>query len=629
MAKNRKGKLRIELFSIQTKTTLIILLLSLLTIANVLFVFYSNRQLSRNALTVEVARRNEVVSQKLSFLASSVFSGNEARKKELQSSITKHDYNLSILEEGGDISLAEHQLTVTPTTDEVRTKLIEVKTLWRSYRENLFTVLNQQPLITQIDSTVTDEGKVSYQVRKVPNKVREEAMGYIRDNTLNLFIQNSELSDFYLGRFLSHKERTDVTIFVFFLLYILLFSIAFYQLIQSFVKPVRKIEKATQKLAKGDFNTKIDIKQKGEIGRITQNINLLSENLRAASSFALAIGDAKFDVPFNKKGDDDKLAEALLGMRDNLRKVDEESQRRRWTNEGVTLFNDILRANFDEFDEFAYQIIYNLVTYLGVNQGAFFSIVSNQQKDQFSLQINAAYAFDRRRYEEKTITLEEGLLAQAVSEKDIIYLTDVPDNYIEITSGLGDAPPSVLLIIPLISEKEVYGAIELASFNQLADYELAFAQRIAGMVASTIATVRMNENTKQLLEDAKEYAQQMRAQEEEMRQNMEELATTQETLEKREKEKSDALSKLKEEYDARIEEIYQKERILRDQKTRLQEALDTANDKNTQVEKQQEDLRVALEKFKNKENLLLDTIKGKDTEIEELKRIIEDLRHKT
>ncbi|MGD1842017.1 MAG: HAMP domain-containing protein [Thermonemataceae bacterium] len=616
MAKNRKGKLRIELFSIQTKTTLIILLLSLLTIANVLFVFYSNRQLSRNALTVEVARRNEVVSQKLSFLASSVFSGNEARKKELQSSITKHDYNLSILEEGGDISLAEHQLTVTPTTDEVRTKLIEVKTLWRSYRENLFTVLNQQPLITQIDSTVTDEGKVSYQVRKVPNKVREEAMGYIRDNTLNLFIQNSELSDFYLGRFLSHKERTDVTIFVFFLLYILLFSIAFYQLIQSFVKPVRKIEKATQKLAKGDFNTKIDIKQKGEIGRITQNINLLSENLRAASSFALAIGDAKFDVPFNKKGDDDKLAEALLGMRDNLRKVDEESQRRRWTNEGVTLFNDILRANFDEFDEFAYQIIYNLVTYLGVNQGAFFSIVSNQQKDQFSLQINAAYAFDRRRYEEKTITLEEGLLAQAVSEKDIIYLTDVPDNYIEITSGLGDAPPSVLLIIPLISEKEVYGAIELASFNQLADYELAFAQRIAGMVASTIATVRMNENTKQLLEDAKEYAQQMRAQEEEMRQNMEELATTQETLEKREKEKSDALSKLKEEYDARIEEIYQKERILRDQKTRLQEALDTANDKNTQVEKQQEDLRVALEKFKNKENLLLDTIKCKDTEIE-------------
>ncbi|MFO7657516.1 MAG: PAS domain S-box protein, partial [Bacteroidales bacterium] len=99
-----------------------------------------------------------------------------------------------------------------------------------------------------------------------------------------------------------------------------------------------------------------------------------------------------------------------------------------------------------------------------------------------------------------------------------------------ITSGLGKSNPKCLLLVPLISENELYGVIELASFNPLSQHELNFVERVAENIAATIASVRTNVRTTKLLEDSRERTQAIAAQEEEMRQNMEELQATQEEL---------------------------------------------------------------------------------------------------
>ena len=146
------------------------------------------------------------------------------------------------------------------------------------------------------------------------------------------------------------------------------------------------------------------------------------------------------------------------------------------------------------------------------------------------------YAYDRRRYVNKKVEVGEGLIGQAVLEKATVYLKEIPGNYISITSGLGGANPQCILIVPLVHNESVYGVIEMASFRDLQKHEIEFVEKVAESIASTIATVQVNENTRKLLEQSQQMSEELKAQEEELRQNQEELQATQEQLSRRQRE---------------------------------------------------------------------------------------------
>ena len=223
----------------------------------------------------------------------------------------------------------------------------------------------------------------------------------------------------------------------------------------------------------------------------------------------------------------------------NLRTAQEEEQKRKiedqkrqWINEGLAKFGDILRQDNDKIEALSANIIRNLIAYLNANQGGLFIYNDDDPSNPF-FDLLAAYAYNRQKFITKHIQVGEGLIGTCALEKQTIHLTNIPENYISISSGLGEAKPRTLLIVPLKIEESVLGIVELASFTKFEDYHVDFVEKVAQSIAQTLTSVRTNIRTAELLERTQQQAEEMKAQEEEVRQNLEELATIKEELEKR------------------------------------------------------------------------------------------------
>ncbi|MGB5928499.1 MAG: GAF domain-containing protein, partial [Cyclobacteriaceae bacterium] len=308
----------------------------------------------------------------------------------------------------------------------------------------------------------------------------------------------------------------------------------------NIIRPVNKLTGATSKVAKGKFGDTITVNSGNELSRIAGDINILANTLQNADTFTHEIGSGNLEVSYpgieNEK-EAIHLAASLLEMRHNMKQSAEEGRQRRWITEGLARFSEILRTNNSDLKSMAGEVVSSLVKYLEANQGAFFVVDGDADTEQ-TLILRAAYAFDRQKFISKEVKKGQGLIGQAFVEQETIYLTEVPDDYLDIRSGLGDAGPKSVLIIPLKVNGEIHGVIEIASFTKIPSYRREFAEKVGETIASTISTVKINEQTSLLYRESQEMTEQLRAQEEEMRQNMEEMQATQEEMRRTQQELS-------------------------------------------------------------------------------------------
>ena len=335
---------------------------------------------------------------------------------------------------------------------------------------------------------------------------------------------------------------------------LLVLSIILALFARSITQPISGTTKVFDSLSKGEINSelKLNINSGDELQDMGNSVNNLIDGLQKTELFAREIEKGNLDAEYDLLGEKDSLGKALLEMRNSLKLATEqekirkaEEQKRNWATHGVALFADLLRNNYDSIEDMSYNIISNLVKYTNANQGGLF-LLSDETSDERYLALMAAYAYNRRKYLEKRIELGEGLIGRCFLEAKTIFMTDLPKDYISITSGLGEDTPRCLIIVPMIVNEQVLGIIEMASFKKLEQHEIEFIEKVGENIASSISSLRINIQTASLLEQTKQQAEEMQAQEEEMRQNMEELQATQEESYRREEEIRLAYEKLEE-----------------------------------------------------------------------------------
>lgn len=264
------------------------------------------------------------------------------------------------------------------------------------------------------------------------------------------------------------------------------------------------------------------------------------KNLQQASEFIENISEGRYDTTWTELSDANKalnemnLAGRLTRMRDQLKQMKKEEERRLWSNEGITLFSETVRNHQKNLTELSLEVVRFLTKYMNAQQGGLF--VLKEDESESYLQLAACYAFDRKKYIEKKIEIGVGLIGQAYLEGQTTLITKIPQGYTYITSGMGEATPACLLIVPMKYNERTEAIIELASLEKFEDYQVAFIEKAGEFVASALQSVRTTEKMQNLLDASQHQAEEMRSTEEEMRQNLEELQATQEEMVRKQKE---------------------------------------------------------------------------------------------
>ncbi|MFP4060345.1 MAG: PAS domain S-box protein [Bacteroidota bacterium] len=247
------------------------------------------------------------------------------------------------------------------------------------------------------------------------------------------------------------------------------------------------------------------------------------------AQYAKQIGEGNYDIELEDDGGEDVLANSLQLMRDNLLANTRKEREESWIAEGKELIANILRMH-NKIDVLAYEVVVNLIKYINSIQGALYLY----DEETRVLTNFATYAYNRKKYVNQEFKIGQGLIGQCAFEMDIIYRTEIPEDYVTITSGiLGEQKPRSLLIVPLITDEKLQGVIEFASLqDSIPELTITFLKELGEIIARTLFNLRINEKTERLLRESQKMTEELQENEEQLRQNAEEMRATQEELQK-------------------------------------------------------------------------------------------------
>ncbi len=382
----------------------------------------------------------------------------------------------------------------------------------------------------------------------------------------SVFFQATKLSNSFYNLSSQNLEHIEANIEdatkslrIWILIFIIVLALIGFNMSHQMISAISSVKGIINKISRGILPEVSRAGRNDEIGDMIDSLQVLITNLKETSQFAIKIGEGDFTTEFKPKSKHDVLANSLLVMRDNLIKAEKDAEQRKnenaqrnWASQGLAEFNELLRNVGDDMQILSNKVIEKLVRYLDANMGGIY-IVDDSDKDDIHLDLTAFYAYDRLKYAKQRIEIGENLIGQCFRENETVYLTDLPKGYVHISSGLGEADPTCLVIVPLKVNAETFGIVELASFRVIEKYQVEFIEKIGETIAATIANVKINMNTAKLLEESSEKSERLAQQEAEVHKNIENLKAQIENLQEINKNELVKYQKLHDDYENQAE----------------------------------------------------------------------------
>ena len=398
------------------------------------------------------------------------------------------------------------------------------------------------------------------------------------------------------------------------------------QLADNLTNQVRNIAEVTTAVAKGELSKKITVDARGEIlelkntintmvdqlstfaaevtrvakevgteGKLgvqaqvegvsgvweglTDNVNqlagTLTTQLRAISEVSQAVtqGDLTRSIAVEAEGEVAELKDTINQMIDNLAETTRVNNEQDWLNSNMARFTGMLQGERD-LETVSRLIMSELTPLVGSQHGAFFMMESpDGEGDDFELRLIATYGYKQRKNVPNRFKIGEALVGQAALEQKPILITQAPDDYVRISSGLGEGAPVNVIVLPVLFEDQVLAVVELASFQRFSSVQQSFLEQLAESIGVVLNTIQANMRTEELLVQSQDLTQELQSQSEELQAQQEELQQTNKELEEQAaslKASEELLQTQQEELQQTNEELEEKAQLLEEQNRRIE-----------------------------------------------------------
>ncbi|MER7896347.1 HAMP domain-containing protein [Streptomyces sp. NPDC096046] len=396
------------------------------------------------------------------------------------------------------------------------------------------------------------------------------------------------------------------------------------QMASNLTGQVRNIAMVTTAIAKGDLTKKIDIDARGEIlelkttintmvdqlssfaeevtrvarevgteGQLggqarvrdvdgtwrdlTESVNEMAGNLtrqvRAIARVATAVtrGDLNLKIDVDASGEIQELQDYINKMIANLRDTTIANKEQDWLKGNLARISALMQGRRD-LEDVASLIMSELTPVVSAQHGAFFLAmplvdgddVNAADDDQYELRMLGSYGYSMGSMP-TSFEPGEALIGTAATEKRTILVENAPSGYLKISSGLGEAPPAQVIVLPVLFEGKVLGVIELASFTPFTQIQKDFLNQIAEMIATSVNTISVNTKTELLLAQSQELTEQLRERSAELEQRQKALQASNAELE----EKAELLARQNRDIEVKNTEIEEARQVLEERAEQL------------------------------------------------------------
>ncbi|MET8844876.1 HAMP domain-containing protein [Streptomyces rubiginosohelvolus] len=389
---------------------------------------------------------------------------------------------------------------------------------------------------------------------------------------------------------------------------------------------VRQIATVTTAIAKGDLTKKIDIDARGEIQELkntintmvdqlssfaeqvtrvarevgtegqlggqarvrdvdgtwrdlTESVNEMAGNLtrqvRAIAAVATAVtrGDLNLKIDVDAAGEIQVLQDNINTMIANLRDTTLANKEQDWLKGNLARISGLMQGRRD-LDDVASLIMSELTPVVSAQHGAFFLAMAagdseevgpdNGEAGSYELRMRGSYGYSAGSMP-TSFRPGETLIGTAAEEKRTIQVDNVPPGYLKISSGLGEAPPAHVIVLPVLFEGKVLGVIELASFQPFTHIQRDFLNQLAEMIATSVNTISVNTKTEKLLEQSQELTEQLRDRSQELENRQKALQASNAELE----EKAELLAQQNRDIEVKNTEIEEARQVLEERAEQL------------------------------------------------------------